>query len=62
MAVPTNYIDINTPSYARGNKYKTWCGVSLSTDVNIVQNNIKPIECNTIRGTQNNHEKHLTGN
>ena len=62
MTVSTNYIDVNTLSYARGNKYKKWCGVSMSTDVNIVQNNIKPIVCSTIRGTQNNHEKHITGN
>ena len=41
MAVSMNYIDINTLSYARGDKCKKWCGVSLSTDVNIVQNNIE---------------------
>ena len=57
-----NYIDVNTLSYARGDKCKKWCGVSLCTDVNIVQNNIKPIACSTIRDTKNNHEKHLTRN
>ena len=60
MAVSMNYIDINTLSYARGDKCKKWCGVSLSTDVNIVQNNIKPFVCSTTRDTKNNHEKHLT--
>ena len=44
-AVSMNYIDINTLSYVRGDKCKEWCGVSLSTDVNIVQNNIKPTYC-----------------
>ena len=34
--------------------------VSLSTDVNMMQNNIKPIVCSTIRGTRDNPEKHLT--
>ena len=61
-AVSTNYIDVNTLSCAKGDKCKEWCGVSLSTDVNIVQNNIKSIVCSTIRGNKNNHEKHLTTN
>ena len=62
MAMSTNYIDVNTLRYAKGDKCKEWCGVSLSTDVNIVQNSIKPIVCSTIRGNKNNHEKHLTKN
>ena len=60
MTVSTNYIDINMLSYAKGDKCKEWCGVSLSTEVNLVQNNIRPIVCSTIRGTKGNHEKHLT--
>ena len=60
MAVSTNYIDINTLSYARGDKCKKRCGVSLSTEINIVQNNI--IVCSTIKGTKDNHEIHLTRN
>ena len=62
MAVSMNYIGVNTLSYARGDKCKKWCGASQSTDVNIVQNNIKPIVCNTTRGTKDNHEEHLTRN
>ena len=57
-----NYTDFNTLSYARGEKCKEWCGVSLSTNVNIIQNNIKPTVCSTIGGTKDNHEKHLTRN
>ena len=57
MAVSTNYIDVNMLSYARGDKCKKWCGVSLNTHVSIVQNNIKPIVCSSSRGTKDNHEK-----
>ena len=35
--ISTNYIDINTLSYAQGDECKMWCGVSLSTVVNTVQ-------------------------
>ena len=59
MRVSTNYIDVNTLSYVKGDKCKEWCDVSLSTDVNIIQNNIKSIVCSTIRGTKDNHEKCL---
>ena len=34
----------------------------LSTDVNFIQNYIKPIVCSTIGGTKDNHEKHLIRN
>ena len=29
MAISTNYIDVNTLSYAKGDKCKKWCGVSM---------------------------------
>ena len=62
LTVSTNYIDVNTLSYAKGDKCKEWCGVSLSTDVNILQSNMRPIMCNTIGSTTDNHEKYLTEN
>ena len=62
LTVSTNYIDVNTLSYAKGDKCKEWCGVSLSTDVNILQSNMRPIVCNTIGCTKDNHEKYLTEN
>ena len=40
--ISTNYIDINTLSYAQGDKCKMWCGVPLCNVVNIIQNNTKP--------------------
>ena len=55
MAMSTNYIDFNTLSYAHGDKCKKWCGMSLSTDVNIVQSNIKPIVCSTVKCTKDNN-------
>ena len=62
MTVSTNCIDINTLSYVNGDKCKEWCGVSLNTNFNIIQNNIEPFVCSTIRGTKDNHEKHITRN
>ena len=62
LTVPTNYIDVITLSYAKGDKSKEWCGVSLSSDVNTLQSNMRPIVCNTIGCTRNNHEKNMIGN
>ena len=62
MTVSTNYIDVNTLSYTKGDKCKEWCHVSLSTDVHILQSNRRPIVCNTIGCTKDNHEKYLTRN
>ena len=62
MAMSTNYIDVNTLSCAHGDKCKKWCGVSLSTDVNIVQSNVKPIVCSTVQCTEDNNEENMTRN
>ena len=59
VTVSTNSIDVNTLSYAKGYKCKEWCGVSLKTDVNILQSNRRPVVCNTIGYTKNNHKKYL---
>ena len=56
MTMSTNYIDVNTLSYAKGDKCKEWHGVSLKTDVNILQSNRRPIVCNTISYTKDNHK------
>ena len=58
--ISTNYIDINTLSYVHGDKCILWCGVSLSTDVNTVQSNIKSIICNTVKYTKDNNEENMT--
>ena len=62
MVISTKYIDVNTLSYAKGDKCKEWCGVSLSTDDNIVQSNIKPIVHSTIKCTKDNNGEHMTRN
>ena len=62
MAISTIYIDVNTLSYGKGDKCKKQCGVSLSTDVNIVQSNIKPIVCSTIKCTKDDHGELMTRN
>ena len=36
--------------------------MSLSTDVHILQSNMRPIVFNTIGCTKDNHEKYLTKN
>ena len=60
--ISTNYIDINTLSYAQGDKCKMWCGVSLSTVVNTVQSNIKSIICSTVICTKDNDEENMIRN
>ena len=60
--ISTNYIDINTLSYAQGDKCKMWCGVSLSTAVNTVQSNIKSIICSTVKCTKENNEENTARN
>ena len=61
-AVSTNYIDVNTLSYAHGDKHRKWCGVSLSTDVNTVQSNVKSIICSTAKCTKDNNGENMTRN
>ena len=58
--ISTDYIDINTLSYAHGDKCRKWCGVSLSTDVNTVQSHIKSIICSTVKCTKDNNEENMT--
>ena len=62
MTVSTNYVDVSTLSHAKGDKSKEWCGVSLNTDVNILQTNMRPIVCHTVGCTKDSHEKYLTRN
>ena len=60
--ISTNYIDVNTMSYAHGYKCKMWCGVCVSTDVNTVQSNIKSTMCSIVKCTKDNIEKDMTRN
>ena len=57
--ISTNYIDINTLSYAQGDECKMWCGVSLSNVVNTVQSNIKSVICSTVKCTKDNNKENM---
>ena len=57
MLISTNYINVDTLSYARGDKYREWCGTTLSTNVIVLQSNREPIVCPVINSCKDNHEK-----
>ena len=59
MSMSTNYVDVSTLSYTRGDTCKEWCGISLKTDVNILESSMRPIVCHTIDCNKDNHEKIL---
>ena len=42
---PTHGVDVDTISYAGGNKYENWCGTTLNIDTITLQSNDKPIVC-----------------
>ena len=46
--ISTQYIDIITLSYAKGDKCNLWCGVSLNNNVTTVQSNTRTAVSNTI--------------
>ena len=62
MSMSTNYVDVSTLSYARGDKCKEWCGIALKTDVNILQSSMRPIVCHIIDCNKDSHEKYLIRN
>ena len=43
--ISTHCVDVNTISYAEGNKCGEWYGVTLNTDTITLQSNIKPVVC-----------------
>ena len=57
MLISTNYVDVGTLSYVRGDKCKEWCGTTLKTDVTVLQINRKPIVCHAINSNEDNNEK-----
>ena len=57
MLMSTNYVDVGTLSYARGDKCKEWCGTTLKTDVNVLQSNRKPIVYYAMNSNEDNHVK-----
>ena len=53
----TNYINVDTLSYAGGDTYGEWCGTTLNTRVTVLQSNKEPIVCHAICNKEDNHEK-----
>ena len=56
--ISTNYINVNTLSYAGGNSYKEWCETTLNTDMSNLQSNIKPIACPIVNTGKNKNIKY----
>ena len=56
ILMSTNYVDVGTLIYARGDKYKEWCGTTLKMDVTVLQSNREPIVCHAINSNEDNHE------
>ena len=62
MLISTNYVNVGTLTYTRGDKCKEWCGTTLKTDANILQSNRQPIVCHAIKSNEDNHENYLKRN
>ena len=43
--ISTQCVDVNTTSYAEGNKCGEWYGITLNTDTITFQSNIEPVIC-----------------
>ena len=55
--ISTNYINVDTLSYAGGDTYEEWYGTTLNTSMTALQSNREPIVCHTICNDEDNHEK-----
>ena len=53
--VPTHCINVDTLSYAEGDRCGKWCGTTLGTNMTILHSNREPIVCPVI----NNSEKQM---
>ena len=51
--VSTHCIYVVTLSYAEGGRYGEWCGMTLNTNMTILQNNREPIVCPVINNSEN---------
>ena len=55
MWISIHYINVDTLSYAGGDRYKELCGTTLNTNMTILQSNKEPIVCSVIsRGESKN--------
>ena len=51
--VSNNCIDVDTLSYAEGDRCRNWYGTTLNTNVTILQSNREPIVCPVINNSEN---------
>ena len=56
VLISTNYTDVDTLSYARGDKCKGWCGTTLKMNINVLQSNREPTVCYAINSNEDNHK------
>ena len=57
--ISTHCINVDTLSCAEGDRYREWCGTTLSTKMTILQSNRKPIFCPVISNGENKNMKYL---
>ena len=51
--VSTHCINVDTLSYAEGDRCGKWCGTTLGTNMTILQSNREPIVCSVINNREN---------
>ena len=51
--ISTHCINVDTISHAEGDRYREWCGMTLSTNMTILQSNREPIVCPVISNGEN---------
>ena len=50
--VSTHCVDIDTLSYAEGNRCRNWCGTTLNISMTSLQSNKEPIVCSVINNSE----------
>ena len=53
ILVSTHCIDIDTLSFAEGDRYGNWCGTAINTNMTIQQSKREPIVCSVIHNSEN---------
>ena len=48
----THCVDIDTLSYAKGDRCGNWSGTTLNTNMNILQSNREPIVCSVVHNSE----------
>ena len=56
--ISTHCINVDTLGYAEGDRYREWCGKTLSTNMTILQSNREPIVCPVISNGENKNMRY----